>query len=104
MEDRGPVPIAVVGRTVAREIGDRVEVEWELDGAPDLEWTEVFQFADVDERRGPVDWTDGGGPDVVGGTVRWFVPSSSLDDADAEVDRRLEVANRRCCGTDRAVG
>jgi hypothetical protein len=104
MDDRDPVPIAVVGRTVAREIGDRVEVEWELDGALGLEWTEVFQFADVDERRGPVDWTDGGGPDVVGGTVRWFVPSSSLDDADVEVARRLEVANQRCCGTDRAVG
>jgi len=104
VDARGQAPIAVVGRTTAREIGERVEVEWQLDGTPDLEWTEVFQFAEVEERRGPVDWTRGGGPDVVGGTVRWFVPTSSLDDADAEVARRLEVANQRCEGTDRARG
>jgi hypothetical protein len=104
VDARGQAPIAVVGRTTAREIGERVEVEWQLDGTPDLEWTEVFQFAEVEERRGPVDWTRGGGPDVVGGTVRWFVPTSSLDDADAEVARRLEVANQRCAGTDRARG
>jgi len=96
MGDRGRAPIAVVGRTTAREIGERIAVEWQLDGTPDLEWTEVFQFAEVDERQGPVDWTQGGGPDVVGGAVRWFVPSSSLDDADAEVARRLGVANQRC--------
>ena len=104
MDERGRVPLAVVGRTTAREIGERVEVEWQLDGVPDLEWTEVFQFAEVDERRGPVDWTQGGGPDVVGGTVRWFVPSASLDDAEAEVVLRLAVANLRCAGTDRAGG
>ena len=104
MDGRGRVPIAVVGRATAREIGERVEVEWQLDGTPDLEWTEVFQFAEVEERRGPVDWTQGGGPDVVGGTVRWFVPTSSLDDADHEVARRLEVANLRCAGSDGAGG
>jgi len=104
MDDRGRGPIAVVGRTTAREIGERVEVEWELDATPDLEWTEVFRFAEVEERRGLVDWTRGGGPDVVGGTVRWFVPSASLDDAEVEVTRRLEVANQRCAGADRAGG
>ena len=104
MDGRGRVPIAVVGRTTAREIGERVEVEWQLDATPDLEWTEVFQFAEVAERQGPVDWTQGGGPDVVGGTVRWFVPTSSLDDADHEVARRLEVANLRCAGSDGAGG
>jgi hypothetical protein len=94
--------VAVVGRTTAREIGDRVEVEWALDSEPGLEWTEVFQFAEVGGRVGPVDWVDGGGPDVVGSSVRWFVPSASLEDADAEVARRLEVANQRCAGGDGA--
>ena len=89
-------PISIVGRTTAREIGARVEVEWELSAAPDLEWTEVFQFASVQDREGPVDWLEGAGPDVVGGAVRWFVPTTSLDNADAEVAHRLRVANERC--------
>jgi hypothetical protein len=88
--------ITVTGRTTAVEIGERVEVEWTLSALPGLEWVEVFQFAEVGERDGPVDWRDGGGPDVVGDAVRWFVPTGELDDADAEVARRLEVANRRC--------
>jgi hypothetical protein len=88
--------IAIVGRTTAKEIGDRVEVEWALSSAPDLEWTEVFQFASVGGREGPVDWIEGGGPDVVGSVVRWFVPTASLDNADAEVALRLVVANERC--------
>jgi hypothetical protein len=92
----GPEAIAITGRTTAVEIGDRVEVEWTLSAAPGLEWTEVFQFAEVGGRRGAVDWREGGGPDVVRDTVRWFVPSSELDDADAEVDHRLAVANERC--------
>ena len=96
MDRPGVVPISIVDRTMAREIGERAEVEWALDAEPDLEWIEVFQFADVDDRVGPVDWTGGGGPDVVGRTVRWFVPTDSLDNADAEVAHRLEVANRRC--------
>ena len=98
MGDGVRVPVSVVNRTTARELGDRVEVEWELDVAPDLEWTEVFQFAEVGGRPGPVDWTESGGPDVVGRSVRWCVPTSSLEDADAEVARRLEVANQRCAG------
>ena len=88
-------------------LGERVEVEWRLDGTPDLEWTEVFQFAEVDERQGPVDWTQGGGPDVVGDTVRWFVPSSSLDDAEAEVARRPrggQPAVRADTGRGRGLG
>ena len=91
-----PGPIVVTGRTTATEIGDRVEVQWTLSAAPGLEWTEVFQFAEVGVREGAVDWRDGGGPDVVRDTVRWFVPSADLDDADAEVARRLSVANERC--------
>ncbi len=98
MVQRGDAPISIVGRTTAREIGERVEVEWALDREPDLEWTEVFQFAEVDEREGPVDWTEGGGPDVVGTAVRWFVPNGSLENAEAEVAHRLDVANRRCSG------
>ena len=88
--------ITITGRTTAAEIGDRVEVEWGLSAVPGLEWTEVFEFAEVGERGGPVDWREGGGPDVVGAAVRWFVPTGELAGADAEVARRLEVANQRC--------
>jgi len=88
--------ITVTARTAAGEIGDRVEVEWTLSASPGLEWIEVFQFAEVGGRDGPVDWRAGGGPDVIHDVVRWFVPSGELDDADAEVARRLDVANRRC--------
>ena len=96
MGEANGVPVTITGRTTSRELDDRVEVEWSLSRAPGLEWTEVFQFATVDDREGPVDWLEGGGPDVVGTTVRWFVPTSSLDNADAEVAHRLGVANRRC--------
>ena len=88
--------ITLTGRTTAKEIGDRVEVEWGLSATPGLEWVEVFQFAEVGGRGGPVDWREGGGPDVVGATVRWFVPTAELDGADREVALRLDVANRRC--------
>jgi hypothetical protein len=81
---------------VAREIGDRVEIRWALNVGPDLEWTEVFQFASVADRDGPVDWLEGGGPDVVGNSIRWFVPTASMDNAEAEVAHRLRVANERC--------
>lgn len=94
--ERGAGAITLTGRTTAEEIGERVEVEWGLSATPGLEWVEVFQFAEVGRRDGPVDWRDGGGPDVVGATVRWFVPTAELDEADDEVARRLEVANRRC--------
>jgi len=96
MGEHDTVPIAIEGRSLAREIGERVEVEWVLSAEPDLEWTEVFQFTSVEAREGPVDWVEGGGPDVVGRTVRWFVPTSLVDSADTEVGHRLEVANRRC--------
>ena len=99
MRDTGDVPVAVVGRTTAREIGDRVEVEWRLDATPGLEWIEVFQLAEVDGRHGSVEWTAGGGPDVVGDAVRWFVATDDLDEADAEVARRVAVANARCATT-----
>jgi|SRR5271157_2266252 len=95
MDERDDAPIAIVGRTTAREIGERVEVVWSLSAEPDLEWTEVFQLASVGGREGPVDWIEGGGPDVVDGTVRWFVPSASVDNAEAEVTHRLQVANGR---------
>ncbi len=97
-------PITIVGRTTAREIGERVEVEWALDAEPGLEWTEVFEFAEVGDREGPVDWTEGGGPDVVGRSVRWFVPAGCLENAEAEVVHRLGVANRRCGGPVAAGG
>lgn len=90
------IAIAVTGRTTAAEIGDRVEVEWTLSATPGSEWIEVFQFVEVGDRGGAVDWRDGGGPAVVRDTVRWFVPSAALDAADAEVVHRLAVANERC--------
>jgi hypothetical protein len=93
---RDEVAIVVTGRSTASEIGDRVEVEWSLSAAPGLEWVEVFQFAEVGGRQGSVDWREGGGPDVVRDMVRWFVPAGELADADAEVARRVGVANRRC--------
>jgi hypothetical protein len=94
--DRNGAAIAVTGRTTVREVGERVEVEWALNAPPGLEWTEVFQFASIGGRAGPVDWVEGGGPDVEDDVVRWFVPADRLDDAEHEVARRLEVANLRC--------
>ncbi|MGA2835739.1 MAG: hypothetical protein ABSF84_03980 [Acidimicrobiales bacterium] len=96
MTDGDEGAITIVGRTTAKEIGDRVEVEWALSAEPGAEWTEVFEFASVGARTGPVDWVDGGGPDVVGRSVRWFVPSATIEDAEVEVAQRLDVANRRC--------
>jgi hypothetical protein len=95
MGERVPESIAIVGRTMALEIGERVEVEWSLNVEPDLRWTEVFQFTSVDVREGPVDWMEGAGPDVVDGTIRWFVPTASLANAESEVVHRLKVANER---------
>jgi len=96
MDRDGDGAISIVGRTTSGEIGERVEVEWRLSTVPDLEWAEVFEFASVGPREGPVEWRDGGGPDVEGDAVRWFVPTASLPAADVEVASRLDVANRRC--------
>ena len=89
-------PVAVTGRTTAPEIGDRVEVCWALSAVPGLEWTEVFQFTEVAGRRGPVDWREGGGPDVVRDTSGGSCPSASR-----RRRRRggppVEVANRGAC-------
>ena len=87
--------ITIVGRATAEEIGDRVEVEWKLSGAPDLEWAEIFQMADVSERQGTLEWVLGGGPDVLHDVVRWFVPAKQVEDADTEVRHRLVMANGR---------
>ncbi len=87
--------IAIIGRTTVEELGDRDEVEWQLSATPELEWTEIFQLAVPSDRKGSVEWVKGGGPDVIGGVVRWFVPSGEIDEADAEVRHRLSVANQR---------
>ena len=87
--------ITIVGRTTVKEVGERVEVEWKLSAEPELEWAEIFQMAAVSDREGPVDWMMGGGPDVMGSVVRWFVPIEEIENADAEVKHRLSVANQR---------
>ena len=87
--------ITIVDRTVVKEVGDRVEVEWKLSAKPELEWAEVFQMATTSDREGPVDWVMGGGPDVMDSVIRWFVPLQLLKDAEAEVAHRLAVANER---------
>ncbi|HVA09397.1 MAG TPA: hypothetical protein VNG12_21925 [Acidimicrobiales bacterium] len=98
MEQAPLTTIAIVGRTEAREIGDRIEVEWQLSAKPTLEWAEIFQMAVPSERRGSIEWVDGGGPDVINAVVRWFVPTGELTNADAEVRQRLAVANHRTAG------
>ena len=87
--------IRIVGRTTVKEVGERFEIEWQLSAKPELEWAEIFQMTDVSDRHGSPDWVKGGAPDVMGTVVRWFVPSEEIDDADAEVRRRLSVANQR---------
>jgi len=94
--------IEIVDRTTVRELGDRVEVEWALSARPDLGWAEDFQLAERADRHGPDEWSDGGGPDVFGAAVRWFVPLAELDAADDEVRRRLAVANVRAVANFRA--
>jgi hypothetical protein len=88
--------ITIVGRTEVAEVGDRVQVEWTLSATPGLEWAEIFQMAVLSDRQGPVDWVEGGGPDVIGAVVRWFVPVAAIENADVEVRHRLSVANERC--------
>jgi hypothetical protein len=87
--------IRIIERSTFKEIGNRIEVEWQLDARPDLEWAEIFQMAAVADRRGTLEWVNGGDPDVLGAVIRWFVPTAHIDDADAEVHSRVEVANKR---------
>ncbi|HUY23345.1 MAG TPA: hypothetical protein VMV22_13495 [Acidimicrobiales bacterium] len=87
--------VRIVDRTTVKEVGDRFEIEWQLSATPDLEWAEVFQLATPSDRQGSLDWVKGGGPDVMGAVVRWFVPSGEIEGAEAEVQHRLSVANQR---------
>lgn len=87
--------IAIIGRTSEKEIDDRIEVEWKLSAKPAPEWTEIFQMADLSEREGTLEWVLGGGPDVLLDSVRWFVPAKEIENADAEVRHRLNMANGR---------
>ena len=87
--------IRITNRKTFKEIGDRVEVEWELSARPELEWAEIFQMASISDREGRLEWVMGGGPDVIEGVVRWFVPTPQIENADAEVRQRVSVANER---------
>jgi len=87
--------IRIVDRTTVKEIGDRFEIEWQLSAKPELEWTEIFQLAAPTDRQGSPEWVEGGGPDVLGAGVRWFVPREEIENADAEVQHRLSLANQR---------
>ena len=91
----GQEGIRITDRITFKEIGNRIEVEWQLDVQPDLEWAEIFQMASVMERQGSLEWKNGGNPDVIGSVIRWFVPISHIEEADAEVQSRVSVANRR---------
>ena len=95
--------ITIVGRTTVKEVGDRLEIEWQLSARPELEWAEIFQLAAPSDRHGSPDWVKGGGPDVISAVVRWFVPSGEIEDADAEVQHRLSVANQRFGSPTKAV-
>jgi len=95
MTDKGLNEIRITHRKTFKEIGDRVEVEWELSARPELEWAEIFQMASISERRGSLEWVNGGGPDVIESVIRWFVPTSQIENADAEVLHRISVANER---------
>ena len=88
--------ITITGCSTFKEIGDRIELEWQLSGKPSLEWAEIFEMTAVSDRRGVLEWVKGGSPDVIGAAIRWFVPTSHTDDAGAEVLYRLAVANERC--------
>jgi len=87
--------IRIVDRTTVKEVGDRIEIEWRLSAKPELEWAEIFQLAAPSDRHGSPEWVKGGSPDVMGSVVRWFVPSGEIENADAEVQHRLSVANQR---------
>jgi|ERR1039458_9885666 hypothetical protein len=87
--------IRIVDRTTVKEVGDRFEIEWRLSAKPELEWAEIFQLAELSDRHGSIEWVKGGGPDVIGAVIRWFVPSGEIESADAEVRQRLLVANQR---------
>ena len=96
-------PITILGKSTVQEVGERIEVEWKLSAKPEIEWAEIFQMAVMSDREeGPVDWMMGGGPDVIGSVVRWFVPIEEIENADAEVKHRLSVANQRF-GKDRSA-
>ncbi len=95
MTETNAAELTIVHRTVIKEIDDRVEVEWRLSSQPDLEWSEIFQMAEASGRRGSIEWVKGGGPDVLGDVVRWFVPAGEIESADTEVRERLSVANQR---------
>lgn len=87
--------IRIVDRTTVKEVGDRFEIEWRLSAKPELEWAEIFRLAELPDRHGSIEWVEGGGPDVIGCAIRWFVPSREIENADAEVRERLLVANQR---------
>jgi hypothetical protein len=95
MDMAGAKEISIVDRTTVKEVGDRCEIEWQLSAKPELEWAEIFQLAAQSDRHGSAEWVKGGGPDVMGAVVRWFVPSGDIENADAEVRHRLSVANQR---------
>jgi hypothetical protein len=95
MTDSSWSGIRITNRKTFKEIGDRVEVEWELSTRPQLEWAEIFQMASISDRRGSREWVMGGGPDVIESVLRWFVPTSQIENADAEVLHRVAVANER---------
>ena len=85
----------IINRTIVKELDDRVEIEWQLNAKPGLEWAEIFQLAAPSDRHGSIEWQKGGDPDVIGAVIRWFAPSENVEDAEVEVQHRINVANQR---------
>ncbi len=73
-------------------------VEWKLSANARLDWVASFLLVqkqpDATTAR-----VRGGGPGISLDTVWWFVSTDEIETADAEVKRRMAIANN-ICGTD----
>ena len=73
-------------------------VEWKLSASAPLDWAASFLLAQTPS-NGTAAGVRGGGPGISLDIVWWFVPTDEIETVDAEVKRRVAVANSSC-GTD----